>query len=189
MKPASPSYLRTFKKRQTASPKFYKILSYNQLHFSLFWFSVLRQTENQSQANDFPFSAKRFFILSRTIFHSQQNDFSFSAERKKAFCNPYTLFRYPEKRSLKKGMASHEAIPFKFLKKYPPSTPTKRISVSASARFNLPATDNANWRPSSVPALHGGIWQTPIWPSASPATNNCRSRAGLLRELPLHIPQ
>ena len=127
--------------------------------------------------------------LRQTIFRSQPNDFSFSAERKKAFCNPYTLFRYPEKRSLKKGMASHEAIPFKFLKKYPPSTPTKRISVSASARFNLPATDNANWRPSSVPALHGGIWQTPIWPSASPTTNNCRSRAGLLRELPLHIPQ
>ena len=137
----------------------------------------------------FPFCAKRKINLRQTIFRSQPNDFSFSAERKKAFCNPYTLSRYPEKRSLKKGMASHEAIPFKFLKKYPPSTPTKRISVSASARFNLPATDNANWRPSSVPALHGGIWQTPIWPSASPATNNCRSRAGLLRELPLHIPQ
>ncbi len=59
-------------------------------------------------------------------------------------------------------MASRKAIPFKFLKKYLPSTPTKRISVSARARFNFPATDNANWRPSSVPALHGGIWQTPI---------------------------
>ena len=66
------------------------------------------------------------------------------------------------KQFLKKEMASRKAIPFKFLKKYLPSTPTKRISVSARARFNLPATDNANWRPSSVPALHGGIWQTPI---------------------------
>jgi hypothetical protein len=66
MKPASPSYLRTFEKKQTASPIFYKALYYNQLQFPSFWFSVLRQTENQSQANDFPFSAKRFFILSRT---------------------------------------------------------------------------------------------------------------------------
>ena len=38
----------------------------NVLCFSLISDFFLRQTENQSQANDFPFSAKRFFILSRT---------------------------------------------------------------------------------------------------------------------------